>query len=373
MSSVERVLIVGGGITGLTLACGLARQGIETLVIDISGEVSGSGIGFWGYAVRALDLVGLREAVTAVGAVADHIELCDEKGNVRLAYDNPRPWGGEYPPELVMARPALADVLKAEAIRRGAEIRLGLTVEQYVESDDGAYVTLTDGSRERWDLVVAADGAYSSMRRLIFGIDAVPELTGIGVWRALVPVTKLTEQPRVYYGEHNHLFLYQAGQGMVYAGIGERVLQPKRNAEEARAHLRGVLEPFTAPAVEELKDLIQSGAIEPSYRPISWLLLPPPWYRAHAILIGDAAHSASPNLSSGGGMGVEDAGVLSELIAEDLPLEQLMERFMQRRWPRASRVWNDSRTVSDQPREPEHWNGASTVVNDALEFLSSLP
>ena len=59
-----------------------------------------------------------------------------------------------------------------------------------------------------------------------------------------------------------------------------------------------------------------------NYRPLEKLLLPPPWHRGRAILIGDAAHATTPHLASGAGLAVEDALVLGECLASDAALER---------------------------------------------------
>ena len=64
------------------------------------------------------------------------------------------------------------------------------------------------------------------------------------------------------------------------------------------------------------------------YRPMNAFLLPPPWYRGRALVIGDAAHTTTPHLATGAGIAIEDAVVLAELIATEPAGAELLEAFM---------------------------------------------
>jgi 2-polyprenyl-6-methoxyphenol hydroxylase-like FAD-dependent oxidoreductase len=97
------------------------------------------------------------------------------------------------------------------------------------------------------------------------------------------------------------------------------------------------------------------------YKPMETILLPPPWYRGRVLLIGDAAHTTTPHHAQGAAMAVEDAVVLSELLASDGELTQQLEEFMQRRWARCKLVVEASMQVGEWEQNP-----TSTSVNDAI-------
>jgi 2-polyprenyl-6-methoxyphenol hydroxylase-like FAD-dependent oxidoreductase len=79
-----------------------------------------------------------------------------------------------------------------------------------------------------------------------------------------------------------------------------------------------------------------------NYRPLEKLLLPQPWHRGRAILIGDAAHATTPHLASGAGLAIEDALVLADLLVADLPLDDALGRFVARRYDRCRMVVENS-------------------------------
>jgi 2-polyprenyl-6-methoxyphenol hydroxylase-like FAD-dependent oxidoreductase len=79
-----------------------------------------------------------------------------------------------------------------------------------------------------------------------------------------------------------------------------------------------------------------------NHRPIESVLLPSPWYRGRVLLIGDAAHATTPHLANGAAMAIEDAVVLSDLLASDAPVAQVLEEFMSRRYERCRMVVENS-------------------------------
>jgi 2-polyprenyl-6-methoxyphenol hydroxylase-like FAD-dependent oxidoreductase len=93
------------------------------------------------------------------------------------------------------------------------------------------------------------------------------------------------------------------------------------------------------------------------------ILVPRPWYRGRVLLIGDAAHTTTPHHAQGAAMAVEDAVVLSELLQTDGDLEDVLEQFMERRWPRCKLVVEASVQVGEWEQNPTH-----TSVNDAIEL-----
>ena len=91
----------------------------------------------------------------------------------------------------------------------------------------------------------------------------------------------------------------------------------------------------------EVMDYARAHITDPAkvdYRPMNSFLLPPPWNRGRAVVIGDAVHTTTPHLATGAGIAIEDAVVLAELIASGLPVSELFEQFMARRFDRCRLV-----------------------------------
>jgi 2-polyprenyl-6-methoxyphenol hydroxylase-like FAD-dependent oxidoreductase len=70
------------------------------------------------------------------------------------------------------------------------------------------------------------------------------------------------------------------------------------------------------------------------------------------LLIGDAVHATTPHLGQGAAQAVEDAVVLGQLFAQDLPLDQLLPAFMQRRYERCKFIFESSLQIGEWEQRP---------------------
>src|SRR3954467_13551097 len=126
VANIRKVLVVGGGIAGLTLAVALRRRDIEVDVVELAPEwnVLGVGISLTGPTLRALKSIGLIDQCVAVAFGFDRIVFADSTGQQFGAMNMPRLCGPEYPATVAIARSALHDVLIRNAQELGASIAL---------------------------------------------------------------------------------------------------------------------------------------------------------------------------------------------------------------------------------------------------------
>ena len=187
MSVVNNVLVVGGGIAGMTAAIALKRAGISCEIVEINPQwtVIGVGISLQGPALRALAMVGVLDQCIAKGFGYSHFKACDADGRVTGTVQLPRLNGPDYPATIGVMRQAVHEVLQDAIAAAGVNVRLGLTISTLTQADDHVSVEFTDGTRADYDLVVGADGANSKVRELVFGADSKPAYTGQAVWRAV--------------------------------------------------------------------------------------------------------------------------------------------------------------------------------------------
>ncbi|WP_214107718.1 FAD-dependent monooxygenase [Acrocarpospora catenulata] len=367
-----RVLVVGGGIAGLSLACGLASTGWSVRVVEIgNGSPGGSGLGFWPYAFRALETLGLREQVARIGFDNKVVHLCESDGTVVDITKNLHIQAADLPAEFIMARPALARVLREEAAARGVEVRYNLTFVDMVQSDDAVEVNFTDGSYGRFDFVVGADGTNSAVRRQYIDPHLRGETADGGFFRTLLPASELIGHGYAFRGDDGIVYMYPAGSGYVYAGIYVGKSRGRLETTAAREEAVAVLGRYSAPQTEHMRALVADPAVPMNYREVQCYVVANP-HRGRLLLVGDAAHAMPPNLSGGGGMAIEDAAVLTEMLAhattEDLP--ELLGAYTHRRLPRVERVVNDSWTVYCQGPSLDIWSGQSQIYVDAFDWLA---
>jgi 2-polyprenyl-6-methoxyphenol hydroxylase-like FAD-dependent oxidoreductase len=87
-------------------------------------------------------------------------------------------------------------------------------------------------------------------------------------------------------------------------------------------------------------------------RPLHAILMPLPWHRGRVVLIGDAIHATTPHMASGGAMAIEDAIVLSDLLAQSNDLDQALTTFGQTRWERCRLVNENSLQLGEWEKTP---------------------
>jgi 2-polyprenyl-6-methoxyphenol hydroxylase-like FAD-dependent oxidoreductase len=370
MNPIRRVLIVGGGIGGLTLAVALARQRLNAEVIELKPEAGVLGVGIIqpGNALRALRDLGLLDECLAQGFQIDDYVMYDAAGGYIGRMKLLRIAGPTVPAVNGLPRIALHRILTKAAEDGGARIRLGLTVNSITSFDDRADVVLSDGSKETYDLVVGADGIRSHVREMIFGAAYVPQFTGHGVWRFTLPRLPEVDHQIMYYGVGVKAGLMPVSSDQMYLLlVTNEPDNPRMPPEQLDRLLRERLQPFTAPLVTKIRDQINDPS-DVIYGPIEEVILPPPWFRQRVLLIGDAAHASGPHVSQGATMAIEDASVLAELIGRSLSAEDVLAQFMARRYERCKFVQDTSRQVGREGNidDPEACAARNIRMRDAF-------
>jgi len=335
---VARVLIVGGGLAGLALAIGLARHNLACEVVErepIWAPV-GAGIGLLPNAMRCLDRLGMGDAVRVSGAEWAVTEWPDVTDGSTIRFDWRDVWDGNS--VLGIHRHPLVQIL-AKAV--GEKARLGIGLTNLRRSATGVEVELSDGSTGTYDLVVGADGVYSTVRRIAFE-SAPPRYVGQHYWRGALadPDGALPRHWWVARAPGRFFGLTPLGGDLVYCfgqlNTDEIVREP---AEGRLAHLRTLFADFPGPATEALARLERDDQLH--FGPV-YEVTEPRWWTGRILLIGDAAHACSPIMVQGGAMAFEDAVVLSEMLGEavDAPgrWDDVLDRFVARRRPRVEWV-----------------------------------
>jgi 2-polyprenyl-6-methoxyphenol hydroxylase-like FAD-dependent oxidoreductase len=346
--SLSNVLIVGGGIGGMSAAIAFRQRGVAVDLIDIDPDwrVAGAGLTITGPTLRAFHRLGLLDAVGLEGFFSDQVQFFDGDGNFLHAMDSPVLEAG-IPAAGGILRPALHRILSQRTVADGVDVRLGTTVEDFAEDHGGVVVGCTDGTTRKYDAVVGADGSHSALRARLFP-DAPPlRFTGQGCWRMLAPRPDSVTCAQIYFGPDNvkvgvnpcsddslYLFATVAMPG-----------NPHIAEDQLVAGMRDILAPFGGRIGAIRREMNEASSV--NYRPLFAMMLPAPWHKGRIGLIGDAVHPTTPHLASGAGISVEDGLVLAlEMQAAD-SVEAGWTAFTARREARASMVVRNSLRISE--------------------------
>ncbi|TXS91882.1 FAD-dependent oxidoreductase [Parahaliea maris] len=342
---VKKVLIVGGGFSGMSAAIELRKQGIETHLVEIDPDwqADGAGISIGGATLRAFRQLGILDAFLEQGSGNDGLEVMAPTGQLITTIPMPRFVDPEIPGQGAIMRPVLARIMSRVVEQSGTHVRLGQSYESIEEDEQGALVTFTDGSSDHFDLVIAADGLQSKTRKWLFPEAPEPSYSGQGVWRAVLPRPEGLNCTRMWVGEHLKAGINSMSKEQVYLFLTEDREARERIAEdELPGMLRQLLiDNFPAPEVQALAAQITADS-RVLYRPLDGLLVAGPWHRGRVVLIGDTVHATTPHLASGACIGIEDAIVLVEELVRADSLEQALTAFQERRWERCRMVVENS-------------------------------
>ena len=196
-----RILVIGGGIGGLTSAIALRQHGHTVTVIERDPDWSVYGVGIiqQGNVLRAMKQLGLLDDYLAASVGFDAVAVHAPDGTMVARVPSPRLVEG-CPANVGIGRPALQEVLADKTIALGAEVRLGLTADRLDDDGEGVTVSFSDGGSERFDLVIGADGVHSQTRDMLFPELEGPQFTGQAVWRYNLPRPAELDALHVYNG-----------------------------------------------------------------------------------------------------------------------------------------------------------------------------
>ena len=335
------VVIIGGGIGGLTAALALHKVGVEARVFERAPELKevGAGLGLWLNAVRPLDLLGIGRKVRSFASPLKFAEISTPQGKVLNRTDIERIVGTKDAANFVMHRADLHSAIK-EALPLAA-LETNAECERIEQDGEGVTAYFRNGKSVRGCLLIGADGLHSVIRKALWGksplrysgqtcyrgiADTSPpeanvlrEIQGAGKRGGVCPIS----EKRVYWwaalnapqGEIDELAerrddLLRAFKGWAF-GLPEMIAATKN----------GILR----------NDLVDR---EPLHK----------WSMGRITLLGDAAHPMLPNLGQGACTAIEDGFILARSIAESGLNEKALQNYEAERIIRTSKIvkqsWN---------------------------------
>lgn len=363
-----RVLVVGAGIGGLAAATALRQRGMDVDVVEIKPEMSvyGVGINQPANSLRALRSLGVLDEIRAVGYAFDRVGFYDGPGNLVVEFEYAL-GGQDVPANIALSRLDLHTILAAAVERCDVKVAYGTTMAGFTDTGSGVDVEFSDGRRDSYDLVAAFDGVRSSTRRTLFGSEHDPVYSGFGVFRITLPRPAEVTGTRVYQSLGVKAgFIPLSAQTMYMFLVTPDPKGTVHRPEDFADILRTRMAPFGGLPGQVRDGLTTSEGIV--YSPISDVMLPLPWFSGRVGVLGDAAHACAPHLTQGAGMALEDATVLAECLAATGSIEDRLQAFQQRRYPRARLVQDVSHAILDNEMAitAQTWDAAVEAMRTAL-------
>ncbi|MCH8014387.1 MAG: FAD-dependent monooxygenase [Candidatus Dadabacteria bacterium] len=339
-----RILVVGGGIAGLTLTGLLQQRGFKPTLVEQIPEYGTVGyvIVLWPSGSRILKGLGVYRSLLDVGLQCTTYNVSDEQGQMLHSY-SVQNVTEKYGPMLNTYRPDLINVIK-EAVDPDS-IRMSTTVDKIDQTNDEVYVTFSDGTEETYDLVVGCDGVRSKTRDLVFG-DVPLSYSGMTGWSFWVkPNIAKTLQIAEYWGTGKFFGIWPTkGRLSVFTSIRDNVQEPDP-VESRIDRIQENFKNFGGLVPEILEGLDDPNEIfHGHYNDLRMKK----WHKGRVVLVGDAAHAILPTAGGGVSMAMESAAVLvDELCRTDSKyIEQAFESYITRRRSRVDKIQNQSRMMS---------------------------
>lgn len=342
------VLIVGGGIGGLTAALCLARKGLAVHVFEQSEmDEVGAGIQLSPNCTRILDYLGLDQALSKVCFLPEAVEMRHWKSGKTLSRnslgsDMISRYGFPY---YHVHRLDLIEILHQKA-RQSADIQLHRErIDEFAQTERGVSV---NNHSVLGDVLIGADGIHSVVRAGLFGTEP-PRFTGNVAWRGLVDAGKLPQDlvrpvATVWWGHGKHFVHYYVRRGELVncvcviekSGWEVESWQERGKHSELKADFSG-----WHGTIQRLIDNMNPDEC------FKWALFDRTplrtWSKGRVTLVGDACHPTLPFVAQGAAMAIEDAAVLADCLDGADDITKALRQYESRRMRRTARIQEQSR------------------------------
>lgn len=335
------VVIIGAGMGGLTTGIALKKFGHQVRIFEQTEKILpvGAAISLWSNGVKCLNYLGLTDKIAKLGGQMDDLAYVDGLTGDVMTQFSLRPLIEEvgqrpYP----VARADLQNMLMDEFGRD--QIYLGKKMVSLEDKADYVEVHFADGSSTQADLLIGADGTHSMTRAYVLGQQVQRRYAGYVNWNGLVEISEdlaPAQQWTTYVGEGKRASLMPVADGRFYFFLDVPL---PAGLENNRDEYKKLLKLYFADWCQPVQQLIERLDPQKTNRVEIHDIEPfSQFYKGRVVILGDAAHSTTPDIGQGGCQAMEDAIYLARsLQINTLGLEDALRRYQNKRNERANEL-----------------------------------
>ncbi|MGO1544941.1 MAG: FAD-dependent oxidoreductase [Gulosibacter sp.] len=370
-----KVLIVGGGIGGLSTATALAQADYDVRVIeqqeDMHSSIFGVGIIQPINALRALKMLGVLDKCLDQGFPAEAWGATyDVDGNFKHSMAGSKIDDEDLPPMNGLTRPKLHKILTDATLEAGARIDYATKFTDLTNHEDRVTVEFADGSSEDYDFVVGADGVRSQVRRYVLDEQIQPKYIGQSAYRLNIPREPEIDRIILQEGPKGMAGLVPIGKDLAYLFFNAEMPREGRpQGAELVSSLREYLSDYKG-ITGKVRDKYLNEDADIVLRPEESLMAYGEWHKGRVVLIGDAVHAITPHLGQGAAQAIEDGVVLADSLVRTDSLEEGFIDYTERRFERCKLIVETSLAIAQW--ETGHLDGFDNVAatNHVLEVMA---
>jgi 2-polyprenyl-6-methoxyphenol hydroxylase-like FAD-dependent oxidoreductase len=346
------IIVVGAGIAGAAVALAVAKAGYEVTVYEAHPD-GGADIGaFLTLADNGMRALAALDVPVSAGFPLTNMSILSADGAEIATV----PLAGYR----CVRRAELGSLLRASAVRRGISVRHSARLATL----EGNVAVFADGSTATGELVIAADGLRSVARSCVDPADTGPRYAGQHVFYGYTPVAPPAVPARItMIRGSSSAFGYCVSPGGETYWFA-RVPADSPWSGSGSSALVAAVERDGGPAasiVRATQDVLATSA---------WDLVPGGrWIADRVVLIGDAAHAASPVTGQGASMALEDAVVLGKALRDSAGVGAAVERYEMLRRPRVEHNIAVSAAATAGQRSAGRPEQRVSRVDDSIDAL----
>jgi 2-polyprenyl-6-methoxyphenol hydroxylase-like FAD-dependent oxidoreductase len=313
-----RILVSGAGIAGLSASINLARAGHDITIVERANHlrVNGSPIDIRGDAIGIAAAMGVLDSIRAHRVtMTERAKFVDSDGDV-LAEVHPAEMD-DSADDVEIPREDLTHILRG-ALDASTRLVFGESIVELVDDGTGVNVGLASGARQRYDLVVGADGMHSNTRRLVFGPEAqFLRHLGFYVGLADLPGDAAADRDNPIYNYPGHMVGIAAFNDKALAVFQFRSPWIDYDYHDLNAQKQILDDAFAGHDEWKIPELLRAARSDPEFYfdSVSQIHMPR-WHSGRVVLVGDAAHCASPLTGRGTSLALTGTYSLAQALQE---------------------------------------------------------